>query len=100
MISIFHNLASIILGLIAWALPIAYLFVGKRRDLFCGGSFAVCALSLLFQLREVMHRTNIRDFSAIMDTINAVNFCVAVLLAVTLALNLITLARRQKGPGV
>ena len=94
--SIFHNLASIILGLIAWGLPIVYLFVGKRRGLFCCGSFALCALSLYFQLREVMYRTNIGDFSALMDTINAVNFCAAVLLAVTLVLNVFTLLRKER----
>ena len=96
MTSMFHNLTSILLGLLAWALPILYLRVKKRRELFCCGSFAACALSLLFQLREVMDRTNIGDLSAIMDTINAVNFCAAVLMTVTLILNLIALTRRKR----
>lgn len=94
--SMFHNLGSILLGLAAWALPLLYLMVGRRRGLFCGGSLALCALSLYLQLREVMYRTNIGDLSAVMDTINAVVLAANVLLVTTLVLNLLTLLRKER----
>lgn len=94
--SMFYNLGSILLGLIAWLLPLVYLAAGKRRGLFCGSSFALCALSLYLQLREVLHRAGIGDFSAIEDTIGAVVFAATVLLITTAVLNALTLLRKER----
>ena len=93
--SMFHSLASIILGLVAWSLPIAALVGKKGKTPLCCGSLTACALSLLLQLREVMYRSGIGDFAAIEDTIRAVNFCAAVLVIVTLALNTAALLRNK-----
>ena len=92
--SMYFNLLSIGLGLLAWILPVIYLFLRKRREFFTCGSWICVAFSLYFQLREVLIRVHMRDFAAIEDTIGAVCFCAAVLIAVTLILNI--LAWRKK----
>lgn len=89
-----NNIASIVLGLTAWVLPLLFLAVRHHRNLLCGGSLVCCALSLYFQIREVYRLVEKEDFSAIMDTIGAVHFCAAVLVAVTLVL--IVLVQRKK----
>ena len=95
MTSIIHNLASIFLGLMAWSLPVIYLMAGRRREWYCGGSFALCALSLYIQLREVMHRVNIGDLSAVMDTIGAVVFAATVLVVTNVVLNTLAMLRKE-----
>ena len=89
-----NSLVSLSLGLVSWVLPIAYLFIKKRREFFTCGSLTCVAFSLFFQLREVLNRVHMRDFAAIEDTIGAVCFCAAVLVWVTLILNI--LAWRKK----
>lgn len=90
------NLLSLFLGFTAWVLPVLYLFIGKRRDLFCGGSLALCAVSLYFQLRETLLRVERKDFSGIEDTFYAVVFAATVLLVTTLVLNAIALLRKER----
>ena len=93
------NLASLLLGLTAWILPLVYLGVRKRRDLFCSASFAAAALSLFFQLQEPVSRMNRGDISGIIDTLDvlpAVYFCACVMLCVTLILNIIAFLRKER----
>ena len=92
--SMYFNLLSIGLGLLAWILPVIYLWRKKRREFFTCGSLVCVAFSLFFQLREVLNRVRMGDFAAIEDTIGAVCFCAAVLIAVALILNI--LAWRKK----
>ena len=92
--SMYFNLLSIGLGLLAWSLPVIYLCIKKRREFFTCASLACVAFSLYFQLREVLNRVHMRDFAAIEDTIGAVCFCAAVLIGVALILNI--LAWRKK----
>ena len=92
--SMYFNLLSIGLGLLAWSLPVIYLFIKKCREFFTCGSLTCVAFSLYFQLREVLNRVHMRDFAAIEDTIGAVCFCAAVLVWTALILNL--LAWRKK----
>lgn len=94
--SMSFNLLSIGMGLLAWAMPVIYLCIKKRREFFTCGSLMCVVFSLYFQLREVLNRVNMRDFAAIEDTIGAVCFCASVLIAVTLILNI--LAWSKKGP--
>lgn len=91
-----NNLLSFALGLTAWALPIVYLMSRKYRELFCSGSLALCAVSLYFQLREILLRSNRGDFAGIDDTIGAVVFAATVLLVTTLVLNGIAMLRRER----
>ena len=90
-----NNILSLVLGLAAWVLPVVYLMVWKHRTALCGGSLACCALSLYFQLREILRRTELADFAAIDDTIGGICLCATVLLAATLTLNAIALLRKD-----
>ena len=87
-LSMFYNLSSIFLGLLAWALPVIGLCRKQHRAGLACGSLSCAALSLYFQLLEVMNRINLEDSAAIYDTIHAVCLCATVLLAVTMILNL------------
>ncbi|KHF39278.1 hypothetical protein [Halalkalibacter okhensis] len=91
------NVGSLVLGLIAWILPVVNLMRDKK-DVHRNNwvalsiiSISACAISLCFQIFYNYHLVMIEDWSAIMDTIGAVAFVSAVLLIVTIILNAITL---------
>ena len=86
------NLGSLLLGLIAWIIPVSILLRNKMHDdnkwgLFCFISMSACAISLIFQLIYNYHLVKIEDWSALMDTTRAVVIVSAVLLIVTFILN-------------
>lgn len=83
------SLSSIVLGLFAWILPLVATV--KTRPSLSIVSFSACGLSLVLQFYEIRYRVNIRDFSALMDTMNALCWVAAVLVAVTLILNVFAL---------
>jgi cytochrome c oxidase subunit 4 len=90
------NLGSLVLGLIAWILPVVNLMrYGKhdRRNWVALSimSISASAISLCFQIFYINHLVKIADWSALMDTTSAVAFVSAVLLIVTIILNAITL---------
>lgn len=90
------NIGSLMLGLIAWILPILNLTFYKRQDhhnwvAYIILSISACAMSLCFQLFYSYHLVKIADWSALMDTIGAVVQVAAVLVIVTIILNIITL---------
>lgn len=90
------NVGSLILGLIAWILPIINLVKSKKPDYGnCATlsvmSISACAISLCFQIFYNNYLVEIADWSALMDTSSAVTFVSAVLLTVTIILNAITL---------
>ena len=91
-----NSVVSLGLGLVSWMLPIAYLFIKKRREFFTCGSLLCVAFSLYFQIREIARRADLGDWAAIEDTINGVAFAAAGLIAVALILNI--LAWSKKGP--
>ena len=93
--SMYFNLLSIGLGLLAWSLPVIYLWRKKRREFFTCGSLVCVAFSLFFQLREVLNRVRMGDFAAIEDTIGAVCFCAAVLIGVALILNILAWLKKR-----
>ena len=90
------NLGSLVLGLIAWILPIVTYIRYKKHD---HGNWAVlsimsisaCAISLCFQIFYTYHKVTVEDWGALMDTMYAVAFASAILLIVTIILNVITL---------
>lgn len=86
------NLGSLLLGLLAWVLPLREwtrrLNGGEERPLSGIGSAVCCALSLLLQLLYGRHLVEIRDWSALMDTAGAVTVVAGILVAVTILLNL------------
>lgn len=90
------NVGSLVLGLIAWLLPVVNLvgyIIGKQRNwaILSILSISACAISLCFQIFYNNHLVKIEDWSALMDTTRAVAILSAVLLVVTIILNAITL---------
>lgn len=90
------NVGSLVLGLIAWILPVVNLMRYKKHDdrnwiVLSVMSISACAISLSFQIFYNYHLVKIEDWSALMDTTGAVAFVSSVLLTVTIILNAITL---------
>ncbi|WP_349409329.1 hypothetical protein [Pseudalkalibacillus sp. SCS-8] len=90
------NIASLILGLIAWILPVINLISDNKQEnkrwiVFTFTSISACAGSIFFQLYYNYHLVRIEDWSALMDTTGAVVFISALLLIVTIISNAITL---------
>ena len=95
------NLGSLVLGLIAWILPMVNLMRYKKQDhknwiTFSMISISACAISLCFQILYNYHLVRIEDWSALMDTMWAVVLAASVLLIVTIILNAITLIIYRK----
>ena len=90
------NIGSLVLGLIAWILPVVNLMQYKKVDHKNWGILAIlsisaCAISLCFQIFYSNHLVKIKDWSALMDTMSTVASVAAVLLIVTVLLNAITI---------
>ncbi|SCY56036.1 hypothetical protein [Alkaliphilus peptidifermentans] len=89
------NLGSLVLGLIAWILPVINIMRYKHENrnwvTLSILSISACAISLYFQLFYNFHLIKIADWSALMDTMGAVTLVASVLLIVTIILNSFTL---------
>lgn len=90
------NPASLLLGLIAWILPIINIVKHKKLNnknwaTLSMTSMGACATSIYFQILYNNHLVNINDWTAIMDTIGSLVFVSSVLLVITIILNVITL---------
>ena len=81
------NLASLLLGLGAWALAFLAIRKPRRNIKFIFGSFACAGVATVCQFFEISHRMNAQDYGAVADTIGATAGAVAVLLAVTFLMN-------------
>ncbi|WP_315634779.1 hypothetical protein [Rossellomorea yichunensis] len=91
------NIGSLLLGLLAWTLPLVNLFRNRKNHVaFTMLSMGACAVSLSFQIFYHYHLVTIGDWSAIMDISGAVAFAAAVLLGGTILLNAITLIPHKK----
>lgn len=89
------NLGSLILGLVAWGIPLCAIGRKYRWGICCIASLSCCALSLFLQLVEVKHRVGLNDWSALMDTIDAVVLAAAVMIGGMLISNILALWRTQ-----
>ena len=90
------NVGSLLLGLIAWILPVINLTKQNKAKhknslLLFITSISACAFSLFLQILYSSYLVNSEDWAALMDTRNAVVCVSSVLLVVTLTLNVITL---------
>ena len=90
------NLGSLLLGLVAWILPIINLAKYKKIEnknwiVLSLASIGACTISLWMQILYTNHLVNISDWSALMDTFHAVVLASSVLLAITVILNIVTL---------
>jgi len=88
------NLGSLVLGLIAWFLPIVCLARRNKAKsnswiVYSMSSISACAISLFLQILYQNHLVNIEDWSAISDTSHGVAVMSALLLATTIVLNII-----------
>lgn len=86
-----YNIGSLVLGFAAWVIPLFAIGKKYRFALCCIESLSCCAISLLFQLLEVQSRVHINDWSALIDTINAVVLAAVVLICGVFVANLIAL---------
>ncbi|GGB58208.1 hypothetical protein F3157_20270 [Virgibacillus dakarensis] len=90
------NIGSLVIGLIAWVLPVVNLLRSQKQGnekwvAFSIISISACAISLCFQIFSNYQLVKIEDWSALMDTGGAVAFTSAVLVIVTILLNALTL---------
>jgi hypothetical protein len=88
------NLGSLVLGIIAWILPVATLMQYKKHHLWNRAvlsimSISACAISLCFQMFNIKHLVEIEDWTALLDTAGTIAFVAAVLVIVTIILNVI-----------
>lgn len=96
------NVGSLVLGLIAWILPIVAMTKYKNHDkkdwmVLSMMSISACAISLFCQMVYHYYLVKIEDWSALMDTLGAVVFAATVLLSVTILLNVVTLILNRTG---
>ena len=90
------NVGSLVLGLIAWILPVVNLMRDEKHNhknwvVLSIMSISACAISLCFQIFNSYYLVKIEDWSALLDTMGAVEFVAAILLVITILLNAITL---------
>ncbi|WP_326909907.1 hypothetical protein [Sedimentibacter sp. MB31-C6] len=92
----FLMLGSLVLGLIAWILPVINIMRFKKSNnnnwvILSFLSISACAITLYFQILYNNYLVEIWDASALMDTTGASTFLSVVLLVVTIILNVITM---------
>jgi cytochrome c oxidase subunit 4 len=86
------NLGSLVLGLIAWILPVINLVRRNRKwTVLSLASVSACAISLCMQIFYTDYLVRIADWSALMDTSSAVAMVSTLLLVVTIILNAVSL---------
>ena len=95
----FLMLGSLVLGLIAWILPI--MNIGKYKNkknwaMYSIGSISACAIAISFQVIYSNHIVQIGDLSTLMDTSGTSTSLSLILLISTLVLNGINLAMNYK----
>ena len=96
------SIVELALGLAAWGLGLAALFLRRRSGpaQWCSmGSLACCAVSLCTVVFELARYADIEDVSAFLDTANAFRLCSGALLAVALGLNGILAFRLRTSEG-
>lgn len=97
------NVGSLVLGLIAWGIPIAVICSKKKKRKSSApliSSFAACAGAVLLQLLEIEHRIFVEDWSALMDTIHAIVWATVIVWIVTIGLNsIVYLVQKEETSG-
>ncbi len=96
------NLGSLILGLIAWIVPVISLMRIKKGNnqnylALSAISFSSCAISLTLQISSISQIVKIQDWTAILDTIDSIVFVSMILVAVTIILNIVHLFMYRRG---
>lgn len=98
------TIGSLVLGLIAWILPVVNIFRSHNNNnwaVLSMLSISACVISLYFQLLYNNYLVKIEDWSALMDTSGGVVVAGSVLLVITLLLNIMTfVVYRNRTPKV
>lgn len=98
--SMFFNMGSIILGTVAWLIPlfaISQFQKGYEPKNYIIYSFTACCIALVFQLFEIRRYVIMQDISGIMDTVGAVSVVSIILVVITFLLNSIVNYLRNEG---
>lgn len=94
------NLGSLILGLVAWILPVTNLVQRNKNHkkllLYATVSMSACGLALFFQIVYLNYLVRLGDWTALIDTSGAVVWLSFTLVIVTLLLNIIAVTIYNK----
>ena len=95
------NLGSLILGLIAWIVPVISLMRIKKGNnqnylALSAISFSSCAISLSLQSFNISHMKKMEDWAALMDTTDALAVLSTVLITGTIILNIVHLFMKRR----
>lgn len=90
------NVASIVLGLVAWILPIISILKYKEHFkswiTFSIISLIACSAALFFQIYSLYERVKAQDWTALLDTMSIIVSLPAILIIGTILFNVITLS--------
>ncbi len=94
-----YNLVSVILGILAIALPFIGLKFFKKASLgkqvmFFTASFMLCNLAVVMQILEFKRKTEIGDYAAVLDTAGAVATVSIALMIIVALINLYCMAAK------
>ncbi|MEE0757473.1 helix-turn-helix domain-containing protein [Allofournierella sp.] len=90
------SVASLLLGLGAWSVPLVQLARRRCTPAGCIFSLGLALAALAAQFADILTQVRERDWSALMDTMDTLVAVVVFFCAVTLALNLLAAAMGQK----
>lgn len=94
------NGGSLVLGIIAWTLPIIGILIARTKKLnfwsLTALSLSACAIAIFFQMMYNQHLIDIEDMSALLDTSKAVTYISGILLLITGILNALNVGINQK----
>lgn len=97
-----NSVASIVLGLLAWGLPIWNMTLARKKRAAAAASFSwgLAFLSLVFQFLDIARTVHNGDWSSLMDTADALVIVVVLFGGVTLLLNVLSVwfSRKKEMP--
>lgn len=87
----FCNIGSLIMGLAAWIIAIISIVSKSQQKKYARSiaSFSCCGIALVLQFLELRTNVTIGNLTAIMDTIQVTFGAAAILVMITIVLNLI-----------
>lgn len=83
------NIASLLLGLAAWGLPLVGVAKPARRERFTVASFSCCILALVAEILSVGQRVFLGDMSGLEDTMGGIIALILILVGVTFLMNFV-----------
>ncbi|PRY82270.1 hypothetical protein [Alkalibacterium olivapovliticus] len=94
------NIGSLIFGIIAWSIPASSILNTKKIERPISVkvllSLSACATALWFQLAYTTYLVQIQDWGALEDTTFTLNWGAAILLVVTIGLNILSLKQQMQ----